>query len=417
MGDIFFDVRMKGFKDKQNVHQFYALIDKHICINPKTEYVPLQSLAGRRLAENIISEVHVPGFDRAAMDGYALLAEETYGASQYTPLEFIILDTSYPNAPCSKTVQKGTAIRIMTGAPVPLGATGVIPFELTAEANGILKVSESIPPGKNIGKTGEDIRSGNQVLNTGRTLRPQDIGILSSIGVKGAKVTSKPIVDLLVTGNELLAPGSRPTGYQIVDSNSLMLGALIQRDGGECQIHFPIPDDREFLKAKLLQSQADLIMVTGGSSVGKEDHAPSLVSELGSLAIHGVALRPASPSGFGFIGEKPVFLIPGNPVSCLCAYDMFAGRAVRILSGHRRELPYSQKTMRLAKKISSALGRVDYVRLQFQNGEAHPLAVSGASILSTTTNADGFLLVESSSEGYPEGAMVEVFQYEPWCAS
>ena len=153
--------------------------------------------------------------------------------------------------------------------------------------------------------------------------------------------------------------------------------------------------------------------VSGGSSVGAEDHAPRLVAELGELAIHGIAMRPSSPAGMGTIGETAVFLLPGNPVSCLCAYDFFAGRSIRRLGGRTGEWPYALKRATVARKIVSSVGRVDYCRVRLTPEGVEPLAVSGASIMSSTSRADGFVVVSESLEGYQPGAAVDVFLYDP----
>jgi len=191
-----------------------------------------------------------------------------------------------------------------------------------------------------------------------------------------------------------------------------MLAALARRDGALASVLPLLPDRRELLCETIRGSVADVLLISGGSSVGQEDHAPALVAELGELAVHGVALRPASPTGIGFVSGRPVFLLPGNPVSCLCAYDLFACRAIRRLGGMPAELPYGVQSMPLAGKIASAVGRVDYVRVRIYDGKAEPLAVSGASLLSTTTVADGFVLVPESSEGYPAGEVVNVYRYD-----
>jgi molybdopterin molybdotransferase len=146
--------------------------------------------------------------------------------------------------------------------------------------------------------------------------------------------------------------------------------------------------------------------------VGQEDHAPRVLADLGELAAHGVALRPASPAGLGFLGDRPVFLLPGNPVSCLCAYDLFAGPAIRRLGGRLMDLPYRTVSLPLARKIASAVGRVDYVRVVLRDGRVEPLATSGASILSSTTRADGFVLVSRDSEGNAPGDTVQVYLYD-----
>jgi molybdopterin molybdotransferase len=171
-------------------------------------------------------------------------------------------------------------------------------------------------------------------------------------------------------------------------------------------------DRADIIKGALSAATEDLILISGGSSVGVEDHAPRVLAELGEVAIHGVALRPASPTGLGFLGNRPVFLMPGNPVSCLCAYDLFAGRAARRLGGRHGDIPYPTRTLPLARKIASVVGRVDYVRVRIHEGQIEPLAISGASILSSTTRADGFVLVPGDLEGYAEGEPVMVYQYD-----
>jgi molybdopterin molybdotransferase len=306
----------------------------------------------------------------------------------------------------------GQAVRIMTGSPLPAGADAVLQAEAAEEVGGRLRVAEPVPPGRHVGRRGEDVEAGGGVLRAGRLLRPQDAGLLASLGVSPVPVVRRPSVAVLVTGDELLPAGSRPEGFQIVDSNSVMLEALVRRDGGLPRPPLLLPDRREVVRAAFQQAGTDVLLVSGGSSVGQEDHAPQVLAELGELAVHGVALRPASPTGAGFLDGRPVFLLPGNPVSCLCAYDLFAGAALRRLGGRPMELPYRAVTLPLARKIVSAVGRVDYVRVTVHGGQVEPLAVSGASLLSTTTRADGFVLVPRDSEGYPPGAAVQMYLYD-----
>jgi molybdopterin molybdotransferase len=225
-------------------------------------------------------------------------------------------------------------------------------------------------------------------------------------------VVRRPTGAVQVTGDELLPCGARPEGFRIVDSNSVMLQALVRRDGGVPLPVRMVPDRYEAVRDALRGAAADVVLVSGGSSVGKEDHAPRVLAELGELAVHGVALRPASPTGVGFLEGRPVFLLPGNPVSCLCAYDLFAGVALRRLGGRGTALPYRSSRLPLARKIASAVGRVDYVRVVVRDGRVEPLATSGASALSSTTRADGFVLVPRDSEGYAPGDEVWVSFYD-----
>lgn len=402
---------MRGFQDRTDVHEVEALLDRRVQ-RLAAEEVELHIAAGRVLAGDVTASVAVPPFVRAAMDGYALRGQETFGASAYNPLEFAVIGEAFPGRPFAGSVAPGQAVRIMTGAPVPEGADAVLQAEAAEERQGKVSVNEAVPPGRNVGQVGEDIAVSSIVLHAGRVLRPQDVGVLASIGASPVQVVRQPTVAVLVTGDELLPYGSRPEGCRIVDSNSVMLAALVRRDGGLPQVAPIIPDRREAVRAALEQADADAVLISGGSSVGQEDHAPRVLAELGELAVHGVALRPASPAGVGFVSERPVFLLPGNPVSCLCAYDLFAGRAVRRLGGRSPELPYAAMTLPLARKLASAVGRVDYVRVQIQDGRVEPLATSGASILSSTTRADGFVLVPRDSEGAAAGELVRVYLYD-----
>jgi molybdopterin molybdotransferase len=197
-----------------------------------------------------------------------------------------------------------------------------------------------------------------------------------------------------------------------VDSTSVVLRALVRRDSGEVLPTKHLPDRPDAIRESMTAGEWDVLLVSGGTSVGREDHAPRLVAELGELPVHGMALRPSSPAGIGFIGGRPVFLLPGNPVSCLCAYDLFAGRAVRRLGGKSDELPYRTAEYPVAGKIVSAIGRVDYVRVRITPGGVEPIAVTGASILSTTVAADGFVLVPRDREGYGPGERVAVYRYD-----
>jgi molybdopterin molybdotransferase len=231
-----------------------------------------------------------------------------------------------------------------------------------------------------------------------------------------APVVRRPNVALLVTGDELLPPGTPATqdGDRIADMNSVMVAALVVRDGGLPEVIGPLVDDRDLLRRVLADAAArfDAVLVSGGSSTGPEDHAPGLVAELGELAAHGLAVRPASPTGLGFIGGVAVILLPGNPVSCLCAYDLVAGQVVRRLGGRRPEWPYRPIERPLARNLTSAVGRLDYARVRLVADRVEPLAVSGASILSSTTRADGFVLVPSDLEGYAAGTVVTVWLYD-----
>jgi molybdopterin molybdotransferase len=250
------------------------------------------------------------------------------------------------------------------------------------------------------------------VLEPGRRLRPQDAGLIASLGIAEVDVIAAPRVRIVVTGNEIVSAGTPKTAFQIYDANSPMLRALVVRDGGVVESHRRIGDEVARIRDALMEPGADIILVSGGSSVGSEDHAPMLLKEVGELAIHGVAMRPSSPAGMGRTRDALVFLLPGNPVSCLCAYDFFAGRAIRIRGGRPAAWPHRQRQGKLERKIASAIGRVDYCRVRMSGEAVEPLALSGASILSSTTRADGFVIVPSESEGFGADTEVNVYLYD-----
>ena len=407
----FDDVRMRGFRERATVEQAWAWLDqKTQALEPVT--VTLVEASGRVLSSDVIAQVDVPPFDRSAMDGFALLGAETTGAGDYNLLSLRIVGQSLPGKPFGGEVIPGTATRIMTGAPLPAGADAVLPAEFAREVGEFVEFTSAVAPGRHVGRKGEDVAARQTVLEAGRRLRPQDVGLLASIGLSSISVVRRPRVRVLATGNELAVPGESRGPFQIFDSNSITLRALIERDGGEIESMRLLADDRDVIKSAMTEPGADVILVSGGSSVGAEDHAPGVLAEVGDLPIHGVAMRPSSPAGIGQIGDVFVFLLPGNPVSCLCAYDFFAGRTIRRLGGRSVAWPYVRQRAIIGSKIISAIGRVDYCRVRLEAGRIEPISTSGASILSSTTRATGFVIVPAELEGYGPGTEVEVFLYD-----
>ena len=402
---------MHGFARRSEVPAVVDWIGRH-CPVLDAESVAPEEAAGRVLAADIVSPLDVPGFDRAAMDGYALRGAETAGASEYSPLAFPVLGQSMPGQPFGNAVPVNAAVRIMTGAPVPDALDAVVPAEYATETAGRIEITRPVAPGQHVGHVGEDIGKGTAALRAGRRLRPQDVGLIASLGLARVSVVKRPRVRILVTGNEVRAPGETKGPYQIYDANSYMLRGLVARDGGLLETHRRLGDDPDEIRAALLAPGAEVILVSGGSSVGSEDYAPRLIAEIGELAIHGVAMRPSSPAGVGRIGDTLVFLLPGNPVSCLCAYDFFAGRAIRLRGGRPPDWPHRTVRRLVGRKIVSAIGRVDYCRVRIADGLVEPIALSGASMLSSTTRADGFVIVPAESEGYGPDTEVTVYLYD-----
>lgn len=405
------DVRMRGFRSRVEVPEALETLDQAI---PRlgVERISIENAHGRVLAGDLVAEIAMPSFDRAAMDGYAVIARDTFGASSFSPVSLRIVGESFPARPWEGELSRGQAVRIMTGSPVPTGADAVVMAEMTEAAGNAVEIRGATEPAKHIGRKGEDVRVGDRVLRAGRRLRPQDVALAGSLGSAELDVVQRPRVLILGTGNELVPVGTMPAPHHVVDSNSVMLAGLVERDGGVVVGRDIVPDDADRLETAMTGDAVDVVLVSGGSSVGLEDHAPRVLERLGEVLVHGVAMRPSSPTGFGKIGHRFVFLLPGNPVSCLCAYEFFAGRAIRALGGRSRDWPHRRRTLPLADKIASAVGRLDYVRVAVEPDGVRPIATSGASILSSTTRADGFVIVEGDSEGHAAGEQVEVWFYD-----
>jgi molybdopterin molybdotransferase len=405
------DVRMRGFASRHLVADAWAWIDEH-AHRLKSEQVPLADVFGRVLAGEVIAPLNVPAFDRSAMDGFAVKAAETDGAGDYHPLVFQIIGQSLPGEAFEGSLAPGTAVRIMTGAPLPQGADAVVPAEYAKEASHQVELTMAVSPGKHVGQVGEDIFQGQKVFSEGRRLRPQDAGLLAALGIANVDAIRRPRVRIIVTGNELVPPGAPRGPHQIYEANSSMLRGLIDRDGGVLESLKHLPDQKEDIRKALTEAGADVVLVSGGSSVGAEDHAPMILVEEGTLDLHGLAMRPSSPAGMGRIGSTLIFLLPGNPVSCLCAYDFFAGRAIRKLGGRNPDWPHHTVSLLLSRKIVSDIGRLDYCRVKVENNQVEPVALSGASILSSTTRANGFVIIPEDREGYAPGETVTVYLYE-----
>ena len=262
------DVRMRGFQSRTPVAQVLTWIDDEVR-TLEGESVELAEANGRVLAADVISPIDVPAFDRAAMDGFALKSDETNGAGDYNPLPFSVVGQSMPGRPFTGSVGAGQAVRIMTGAPLPEGADAVIPAEFAVERDGVAQITDSVPRLKHVGRTGEDVQSGTTLLSAGHRLRPQDVGLIASLGQPHVEVIRAPRVRLLITGNELVEPGEHRGEWQIFEANSFIVAGLIPRDGGVLTERIRCPDDRDAIAEAMTTPGADVVLVSGGSSVGR----------------------------------------------------------------------------------------------------------------------------------------------------
>lgn len=371
------------------------------------ERVPVAMAAGRVLEESVVARVPLPGFAKAAMDGYALrYADLTRGQPLTT------IGESKPGQGFPGTVPEGACVRIATGAPIPQGADTVAPIEQVEQLDaGRIQVRGQLPPGKHVIATGEDVQPG-QVLIPPRILHPHDLAMLTAQGIGEVSVIRRPRVAVFVTGNELLPPGSEPGGHHIIDCNSPMLEAFLPRDGADSLGAQAIPDDPVAIRNALQQCQADVILVTGGTSAGAEDYLPGVVRELGELQVHGVAMKPGAPTSLGRRADGCyIVLLPGNPVACYCGYELVARRIIRHRGARDPDLPYRTRQFRIAADVPSVLRRTDILWvLQQDNGRMLPLP-GGATNLSRLTQADGFVLIPEESAGLHAGEDVTVYQY------
>ena len=356
----------------------------------------------------------VPHFDRAAFDGYALRAEETFGAGPYNPLTLRVVGEAHARPAVRPTRRAGRGGPHHDRLADPgRGRRRVLPAEAAEEAGGVLTVVEPVVARqeRRPDRRGRPRRP-DRARRRPRVFDRRTWGCCRPSASARVEVIRRPRVAILVTGDEILPPGSKPEGYRIVDSNSVVLagpGAARRRRAAADQTPArPAGRDPEAMTA----DDWDVLLVSGGTSVGREDHAPRLVAELGELPVHGVALRPASPAGVGFIGGRPVFLLPGNPVACLCAYDLFAGRAVRRLGGRSGRFAVSDGRAPGRGQIESRSGRVEYVRVTDGPDGVRPVPLIGASMLSSTVIADGFVVVPPDRDGLVIGESVTVYRYD-----
>ncbi len=381
-----------------------------------SEMVSFERALGRVLAEDVVTEIDVPPFDRSAVDGYAVRAADTFGARETKPKRLRVIGSAKIGTPTKLRVRKGEAVKLMTGAQVPPGADAVVMVEHTKLEGKRIAVLVPLTPGKNVSARGEDVRAGELVLRRGQQLRPQDIGMLASIGKLLVRVFRKPRVAIVATGRELRRPGTRLGQAQITDINSYSLAAGVASCGGVANLLGIIPDKPQALRRVLRKAlKSDVVLISGGSSAGVHDIAPDVVAELGKLMFHGVALRPGGPTAFGIVRGKPVFCLAGFPVASLVAFDMLVRPALWVMQGLPPDWGCLRVRAKLACKVTSSLGRADVVRVRVwsEAGEllAEPIRVTGSSILSSMTRADGFVIVPENCEGFDKGRTVEVELY------
>jgi molybdenum cofactor synthesis domain-containing protein len=400
--------KMRPFGETISLDEARKRIDGAVRPIDRTERVPLAEANGRVLAADVVANADVPPFARAAMDGYAVRAEDTTGASKDQPRVLERVETIYTGQVTERTVGAGECIEIATGAPMPPGADAVVIVEHTdGEASGAVRVFASVEPGQNIGRQGADIRRGQDVLAAGTTLTPSRVGAMAALGMDQATVYARPRIAILSTGNEIVEPGRPLAAGQIYDVNRYTLAAVAAEHGAEPVTYRTVNDTIEDLSRALEAAlQEDLLVFSGGSSVGERDLILDLLASRGEVIFHGIAVKPGKPTAFGRVSGKLFFGMPGYPTSCLSnAYILL----VPVLRRMARLAPHTPRTVRLplSARIASAPGRHQFYSVRIDDGEAVPAFKSSGDITSMS-QADGYLEIAASDDIVEKGTVVEV---------
>lgn len=367
-----------------------------------SEDVLLDEGAGRVLAEAVVASSDLPATDRAAIDGVAVRADQTAGASAYNPLPF-------PSVAPGAALPAGGGALVGIGDKLPGGADAVVPLEHVEQRPAGFDVIEGIAAGSGVERRASHWARGDTLLAAGRRLLPWELGLLAAAGIARVRVVRRPRIRCL-----MVARRDRGSGAALeappCDTNGPLLRALIGRDGGFVTEQIPVDRTRASIREALKASSADLIISVGGTGSGADDDAAAALGEAGDIAAHGIALSPGETAGLGRLASGvPVFLLPGMPVACLWAYEFFAGRALRRLAGRNPDLPFQTRRLTTAAKIVSTIGTTEICPVRrLDEQQVVPIASFVAAGLGAALRADGFVIVAAGSEGYPKGASVIV---------
>jgi molybdenum cofactor synthesis domain-containing protein len=368
----------------------------------------------RVLSRDVISEMDNPPFDRAMMDGYAIISTDTSYASSSKPVSLRLIGGVAIGEFPTITLSRGECVKIMTGAPVPKGADAVLRVEYSNQKDGNVQVSQPIPPGKDISNRGEDIMTGDVLLKKGRVLKPTDQGVLAATGNLKVWVKKKPEVMIVSTGSELVVPGQKLKPGSIYDINSYTLSSLTNEIGALPITHEIIRDDETALE-DLLQSKWDVLLISGATSVGEKDFVPKVVERSGEVLFHGVNIRPGSPVGFGLVNQRPVFMLPGFPVSSIATFEHLVAPFIQKMLGLGITPRHNSVMASLQKTILSVKGRVDFVRARVEETGAQltvkPIASKGSGLITTLSKADGYVLVPSERDSIEVGEKIKVYLF------
>jgi molybdopterin molybdotransferase len=398
---------MRPFTSTISLDEARRRLDAAVRPIARTERIPISDAAGRVAAADGISAIDVPSFARAAMDGYAVVSADTTNATAETPARLRLVDRIYTGRLSAVTVRPGTCAEIATGAPLPAGADAVVMVEETANEGEEIHIRVAAAPGRNIGRQGADIMTGDPVVRAGELLTPSRIGALAAVGQPEVTVYAKPRVAILSTGNEVVDPGRPLGGGQIYDVNRFTLAAIVDAHGGAPRSHKAAQDALESLAGALDEClESDIVVFSGGSSVGTRDLVVDLVAARGEMIFHGIAVKPGKPTAFALIGQTPFFGMPGNPTSCLSnAYILL----IPFLRATARLPPHTPRAVRvpLGRRIASSAGRHQFYTVRLEEGAAFP-AFKGSGDITSLSRADGYIEIPADQDVVDEGDVVTV---------
>jgi molybdopterin molybdotransferase len=382
----------------------------------ETETIKLENSYLRVLAETINSFHDSPPFDKSAMDGYAVIAEDTFGSSSNLIKKLNIIDQIGAGDFSNKTINSGEAIRIATGAPIPEGANAVLMEEYTVTNNEggedeFIEIHSQVTPRENVAICGEDIKIGDKVVESGNIIRPQEMGLISSAGIGSVKVYKKPNVKLIITGNELVDPSKSLEKAQIINSNQYVIAAMVKSCGAKVDIS-TAKDNFDEVQNELLKASKDhdIIITTGGTAISKGDVVVDAIDSIGDVLFHGVALRPGKPAGFGSINQTPVFMLSGYPVAAMGQFDALA--RIFLFKMQNMEFTPRIEKRKADVKIYSNLGRTDYIRAYADDSKVRSILSRGSGVIRSMVEANAYIIVDENQEGIAKGDIVDVVFFE-----
>jgi molybdopterin molybdotransferase len=400
--------RMRPFRDTIPLESARAIIARTGTPIDATESVLIERAVNRVVSKDILATADVPPFSRAAMDGYAVRAADTRGASRTGAKSLRLAGTLYTGQVSAVPVREGECIEIATGAPLPEGADAVVMVEETdVEDNGRVRIYAEVKPQQNVGKRGADIQEGHVVLSAGDVINSSRIGALAAVGLSSVEVYRQPRVAILSTGNEIVEPGRPLAPGQIYDINRFTLSAVVTDNGGVAIPMPPVPDTIEALSAMLDSClENDIIVFSGGSSVGERDLMIDVLSAKGEVLFHGISVKPGKPTGLAVVAGKPVFAMPGYPSSCLTNAHILLVPLLRRMARMDPRLPRTI-TVPLAERVVSAPDRHQFYTVRIAGGAAVPVFKASGDITSMS-RADGYIEIPADVECVERGTMVEV---------